>query len=65
MTFNEWLTQREGFSSRAERLYEDFSEVKDLAKLRKWLEAAYNEGQEHGYNLGFHDGAEHHHEVDF
>lgn len=41
MTFTEWLQEREGFTSRAERLYEDFPEVKDLEKLRRWLKAAY------------------------
>lgn len=41
MNFTEWLQEREGVTSRAERLYEDFPEVKDLEKLRCWLKAAY------------------------
>ena len=45
MTFEEWLGEIENFSSRSERLYEDFLEVKDLAKLRMWLEAAYEVGR--------------------
>ena len=44
MTFDEWLSEQEGFACRAERLYDDFPEVKDLEKLRKWLEAAYKIG---------------------
>ena len=46
MTFEEWLKEVEVFSSRAERLYEDFPEVKDLAKLRVWLKAAWKAGKE-------------------
>ena len=52
MTFDEWLNEIENFSSRSERLYDDFLEVKDLAKLRKWLEAAYDVGREAGYDAG-------------
>lgn len=48
MTFKEWLIERENFSSRAERLYEDFPEVKDLKKLCMWLEAAYYVGYQAG-----------------
>lgn len=50
MTFDEWLGEIENFSSRSERLYEDFLEVKDLAKLRMWLEAAYKIGYTTGRN---------------
>jgi len=47
--FYEWLNEVENFSFRNERLYEDFPEVKDLGKLRVWLEAAYMTGV--GYAL--------------
>lgn len=50
MTFNNWLSEIENFSSRAERLYDDFIEVKDLAKLRMWLKAAYEAGRQEEYN---------------
>ena len=46
MTFHEWLEEIENYSSRSERLYEDFMEVKDLAKLRFWMEAAYSASKE-------------------
>lgn len=42
--FYEWLDELEAFSTRSERLYDDFFEVKDLNKLRSWLEAAYMTG---------------------
>ena len=48
MTFDEWLSEVERWSSRHERLCEDFTEVKDLRKLKEWLEAAYNVGYEAG-----------------
>lgn len=49
VSFNEWLQEVEGFSSRAERLYDDFLEVKDLGKLRRWMEAAYLAGIDKGF----------------
>ena len=52
MTFTEWLQKREGFTSRAERLCEDFPEVKDLEKLRLWLKAAYLVGLDRGFEQG-------------
>jgi hypothetical protein len=46
--FYDWLNEMENFSSRAERLYEDFPEVKNLKLLRKWLQAAFNVGHRLG-----------------
>lgn len=46
--FYEWLNEVENFSTRAERLYEDFPEVKNLKRLREWMEAAFTVG----YRLG-------------
>jgi hypothetical protein len=42
--FYAWLDEVEGFATRSERLYDDFSEVKDLKRLREWLESAFNVG---------------------
>jgi hypothetical protein len=46
--FYDWLNELENFSTRAERLYEDFPEVKNLKLLRGWMEAAFTIG----YRLG-------------
>ena len=48
MTFEEWLGEFENYSSRSERIYDDFLEVKDLRKLSFWLEAAFEAGKEAG-----------------
>ena len=42
--FCEWFDGIESYSSRAERLYEDFPDVKNLKLLRAWMEAAFNAG---------------------
>lgn len=55
MTFDEWLNEMENFASRHERLCEDFMEVKDLKKLRIWLESAYEVGYHGGYATGYDD----------
>jgi hypothetical protein len=49
----EWLNEIENYSTRCERLYEEFTEVKDLKKLRVWLEAAYKVGYQNGYIEGY------------
>lgn len=43
MTFDEWFNQQEGYSTRAERFYEDL-EWNDPQRIKDWLMAAYNEG---------------------
>ena len=45
-TFEEWLKEIEVFSSRAERLYEDFPEVKpsEVAEWRERLAAEFGFG---------------------
>jgi len=48
MTFYEWLEEIENYSSRSERIYDDFLEVKDLKKIRFWLEAAFEAGKQVG-----------------
>ena len=45
MEFKEWLDEMEGYGSRFERLLDEFEEVKDVQKLLRWLEAAYQVGQ--------------------
>lgn len=52
MTFDEWLSEVEVYSSRHERLYADFENLsnEDIKTLMKWLEAAYNVGYEEGGN---------------
>ena len=48
--FNNWLAEQEGFSSRFERLLEDFPEVKNVKLLKQWLEVAYESGRNDEYN---------------
>jgi len=41
---NDWLFEIENYGTRIERLYEDlgpFDDIKDYARLLKWLEAAW------------------------
>lgn len=45
MSFSEWLNEIENYSTRFERLLDEFEEVKDVQKLLRWLEAAYEVGQ--------------------
>ena len=45
MSFSEWLNETENYSTRFERLLDEFEEVKDVQKLLRWLEAAYEVGQ--------------------
>lgn len=49
-TFNDWLTELEVFSSRFERMLDDFPEVKDIKRLKQWLEAAYEAGRNDEYD---------------
>lgn len=51
MKFIEWLSEMDNCSSRSDQVYDDFTEVKDLAKLRKWLEAAYIAGHKEGSEI--------------
>lgn len=41
---NDWLFEIENYGNRIERLYEDlgpFDDIRDYARLLKWLEAAW------------------------
>lgn len=46
---NDWLFEDEGIASqRIDRLYEElgpFNDIKDYARLLKWLDAAFNAGK--------------------
>lgn len=52
MTFEKWLYEPEGWSSRLEHLYEDLNDYQgdNIEIVTKWLEAAYKVGYEAGYN---------------
>ena len=45
MEFVEWVHGMEVYSSRFERLLDEFKEVEDAHNLLRWLEAAYQAGQ--------------------
>jgi len=51
MTFDEWLWEMEGFSSRHERAIEDMQV--DPTNVSMWLEAAYEAGWQDGRVFGF------------
>jgi hypothetical protein len=53
--FYAWLDEVEGFATRSERLYDDFPEVKNLKRLREWLQAAFNVGYTAG-KVGYKHG---------
>ena len=44
-TLSEWLDETENYSTRFDRLLDEFEEVKDVQKLLRWLEAAYEVGK--------------------
>jgi hypothetical protein len=53
MKFNEWLSEVEIYSTREERFKEDalFTDAEHRVQImKKWLEAAYNMGYDHGYD---------------
>lgn len=63
MTFQEWLSENEGFSLRMERIYDDLVKnpkdvVDNWQTIKVWLEAAYNAGVDNGYSDGYNDGYE-------
>jgi hypothetical protein len=41
--FEQWFNELEGYTSRAERFYEDI-ELHDPQRIKDWLLAAYNQG---------------------
>lgn len=49
LTFEEWLDEQEGYSSRWERFLDDLREPIVVSEVVKWLESAYNEGYSHCY----------------
>lgn len=62
-TFDEWLNETEGFSLRMERIYDDLVKnpedvVDNWKQIKMWLQAAYNEGFDNGYSVGYDDGGD-------
>ena len=56
--FNEWLNESEGFSLRMERIYDDLVKnpkdaIDNWKQIKEWLQAAYNEGFDNGYSIGY------------
>ena len=57
-TFDEWLNESEGFSLRMERIYDDLVKnpkdaIDNWKQIKEWLQAAYNEGFDNGYSIGY------------
>lgn len=48
MKFDAWLHEMEGYSSRFERLLDDFPEEKNVHRLLTWLRAAHEVGIREG-----------------
>jgi hypothetical protein len=49
--FEEWFYDLEAHSTRSERFYEELAVPPNLAfRAKAWLEAAYNQGFQNGYN---------------
>ncbi len=50
-TFDDWFYERENFSLRCERFYDDLMQydmdMVDSGEIVKWLRAAYETGREH------------------
>lgn len=60
MTFQEWLSENEGFSLRMERIYDDLVKnpkdaVDNWQQIKVWLEAAYNAGIDSCYYNRYED----------
>ena len=61
-TFDEWLNESEGFSLRMERIYDDLVKnpkdaIDNWKQIKEWLQAAYNQGFDNGYSIGYEDGS--------
>lgn len=56
MNFENWFNQIELYGLKSERYYDLISRLTEDEKLKKslvaWLESAYNEGFENGYETG-------------
>ena len=57
-TFGEWLNESEGFSLRMERIYDDLVKnpkdaIDNWKQIKEWLQAAYNQGFDNGYSIGY------------
>lgn len=48
MKFDAWLSETENFSSRFDRLLDDFADTKNIHCLLSWLRAAYDMGMREG-----------------
>lgn len=58
LDFNGWLNESEGFSLRMERIYDDLVKnpkdaVDNWKQIKEWLQAAYNQGFDNGYSIGY------------
>ena len=62
-TFDEWMNESDGISLRMERIYDDLVKnpkdtVDNWQQIKEWLRAAYNDGFDNGYSVGYEDGCE-------
>jgi hypothetical protein len=49
--FEEWFYEMETHSTRSDRFYEDLESISfPVFRAKAWLEAAYNQGFQDGYN---------------
>lgn len=55
MTYKEWTSEVEGFSTRHERMIEDIS-AGDTGNIIKWIMAAYDAGYDEGHYDGYGEG---------
>lgn len=55
MKFEDWFYERENYSLRAERIYEEVP-IEPRSSLIKWLVAAYQAGYEHSESRFVDDG---------
>lgn len=55
MTYDEWMSEVENFSTRHERMIEDIA-TGDTGTIVKWIMAAYDVGYEEGEHDGYDEG---------
>jgi hypothetical protein len=58
-TFEDWFTELEGYSLRAERFYDEMDTHTDgmtAIAMVKWLRAAYEAGKDHAQEAYIDDG---------
>jgi flagellar biosynthesis/type III secretory pathway protein FliH len=57
MTYKEWMSEIENYSTRLERMMEDINSG-DVSSIVKWVMAAYEQGYEEGHYDGYGEGYE-------